>query len=427
MSTILGNTPSEMLHLFVDGELNNSQEHILFSQLADSEELQLEMKELLSIRESVQNDVEAFTPPAGATRGVFSRLGFTAPTKQPIPVPLPYTGGAISNFVRKAWLPVAAALVASLGTFMLLQNNDATEVSKVNSNIPVTRAIDNDDFLAASGNTVRNSLSDGAKNISQLGSIDNIKSTNVYSGQKGKNSAFDQSYMTPANFAVQITPIRNKYSDNDELLSSNSNDHAILNYAAPTNSARLSKTISQEFPGYNPGIGEYHTLSNLTQSENRGLSLVVRGIHAESYPGSNLPSKAYPIFSNMSVAMQYQLNDNFLIGAEFGQEPFGQILKTPTDITYQNPMVFWGAASLKYQAGQQIFNLAGAEPFAQVLLGGTEMGPLVKGIIGLQFISKDWGFGMNFGIEGTSLLYNFNDDLYRTDKLGLTYGIIYSF
>jgi hypothetical protein len=120
-----------------------------------------------------------------------------------------------------------------------------------------------------------------------------------------------------------------------------------------------------------------------------------------------LPSKAYPIFSNMSLGLHYQLSDNFQLGAEIGQEAFGQILRTPTVITYQNPMVFWGAASIKYEAGSHLFNLAGAEPFAQVLLGGTEMGPLAKGIIGLQFVSADWGFGMNFGIEGTTLLYNF--------------------
>jgi hypothetical protein len=157
------------------------------------------------------------------------------------------------------------------------------------------------------------------------------------------------------------------------------------------------------------------------------LSLVMRGIHAESYPGSSLPSKAYPIFSNMSLGLHYQLSENFQIGAELGQEPFGQILRTPTEITYQNPMVLWGAASLKYQAGTHLFNFGGAEPFAQVLIGGTEMGPLAKGIIGMQYVSSDWGFGMNFGIEGTTLLYNFNDELFRTDKLGITYGIIYSF
>ena len=90
-------------------------------------------------------------------------------------------------------------------------------------------------------------------------------------------------------------------------------------------------------------------------------------------------------------------------------------------------MVLWGVASLKYKAGQQLFSLAGAEPYAQILVGGTEMGPLAKGIIGLQFISPDMGFGMKFGVEGSTLLYNFNNELNRTDKLGITYGIIYSF
>jgi hypothetical protein len=102
MSNILGNTPSEMLHLFVDGELSSSQEHILFSELAGNDDLQSEMRELLSIRDSVQNDIEAFTPPVEATQGVFSRLGFTNPGNQPIPAPLPYSGGIMSNFVQES-------------------------------------------------------------------------------------------------------------------------------------------------------------------------------------------------------------------------------------------------------------------------------------------------------------------------------------
>jgi hypothetical protein len=426
MSNILGNTPSEMLHLFVDGELSSSQEHILFSELAGNDDLQSEMRELLSIRDSVQNDIEAFTPPVEATQGVFSRLGFTSPGNQPIPAPLPYSGGIMSNFVRKAWLPVAAALVASLGTFLLLQNNDGKEVIQAKSNnIPITRSVDNNDLAMSAGSIIASPLSNGA---SALSGVNVHKSQSVTSKSSRTNNTIalnNGSYMAPANFAVQIIPQRNKIANNDII--ENANSLTLIDYALPISTNRISNGLINDFPGYEQGNVNYLPLSSLGSSEKSGLSMVMRGIHAESYPGSNLPSKAYPIFSNMSLGLHYQLSENFQLGAEIGQEAFGQILRTPTEITYQNPMVFWGAASIKYEAGSHLFNLAGAEPFAQVLLGGTEMGPLAKGIIGLQFVSADWGFGMNFGIEGTTLLYNFNNELYRTDKLGITYGIIYSF
>jgi len=426
MSNILGNTPSEMLHLFVDGELNSSQEHILFSELSGSEELQVEMKDLLSIRDSVQNDIEAFTPPVEATQGVFSRLGFTSPKNQPIPAPIPYTGGVFSNFIRKAWLPVAAALVASLGTFLLLQNNSEQRPLEANINIPITKSVDNNDLAMNTGNKIGNPISDGANALSGF-DFSNKAVRNTSNKPINNTIRSNRSYMAPTNFAVQIIPPKNKNNSNNDILSSQSSSLAMINYASPINTNRINNNLHSDFPGYEPKNANYLPLSSIGGSTKNGLSLVMRGIHAESYPGSNLPSKAYPIFSNMSLGLHYQLSDNFQIGAEIGQEPFGQILRTSTDITYQNPMVFWGAASIKYEVGSHLFNLAGAEPFAQILLGGTEMGPLAKGIVGLQFVSDDWGFGMNFGIEGTTMLYNYNDKLYRTDKLGITYGIIYSF
>lgn len=433
MSTILGNTPSEMLHLLVDGELDSSQESILFSQLAESEELQTEMKDLLSIRDSVQNDIEAYTPPVEATQGVFARLGFNNPQTNPVPAPIPHSGGFMSNFLRKAWLPVATAIVASVGTFLLLQNNDEMGFAQDESNIPVSRSVDNNDYAAQSGNIIENAITNGAKSISRFSSISGIQNYDANSDQYSKSTAdnttanYNASYMSSPSFAVQIFPLRNRNAVNAQSDDADDIQLAMLSYAKPARSSGTDIFESNNSLNFGEVEKDFYPMAISSGTGKKGLSFAVRGIHAESYPGSNLPSKAYPIFSNMSIGMHYDLSDNFQAGIELGQEPFGQILRTETEITYQNPMVFWGAASLKYRAGQQLFNLAGAEPFAQMMVGGTEMGPVVKGIVGLQFISSDWGFGMNFGVEGTTLIYDFNDELNRTDKLGLTYGIIYSF
>ncbi len=70
---------SEMLHAYLDGEATSTEEHVLFSALAENEDLRNEMRDLLAIRNAVHGDKEAFAPPLAATAAIFAGLGFSNP------------------------------------------------------------------------------------------------------------------------------------------------------------------------------------------------------------------------------------------------------------------------------------------------------------------------------------------------------------
>ncbi|MGA1250516.1 MAG: hypothetical protein ACO3YM_08580, partial [Candidatus Kapaibacteriota bacterium] len=73
----------EQLISYLDGELPIDQEDAMFQSLATNEEdSRATMRELVTMRNVIPHDMEAFTPPINAKDEVFSRLGMTAQTNQ---------------------------------------------------------------------------------------------------------------------------------------------------------------------------------------------------------------------------------------------------------------------------------------------------------------------------------------------------------
>lgn len=66
---------SELLTLYLDGELSDSQSIQFEEILNNDEDLQMEMQDQLAIREAINKDEESFNTPAAATTAVFGALG----------------------------------------------------------------------------------------------------------------------------------------------------------------------------------------------------------------------------------------------------------------------------------------------------------------------------------------------------------------
>jgi hypothetical protein len=150
MAKLDGITSSEKLTLLLDGELDPGQEEALMAEIDNSPELQEEMDQLLSIREALVKDTEAFTPPAAVTSSVFSAIGYMAPAS---------AGGtaagtaAVAPFVQSIVVPVITALLISGGTLIFTSNytdslfrvdDQSTELS----NTPIEDQISDTDELS---------------------------------------------------------------------------------------------------------------------------------------------------------------------------------------------------------------------------------------------------------------------------------------
>jgi hypothetical protein len=215
-------------------------------------------------------------------------------------------------------------------------------------------------------------------------------------------------------------------TDQDAILEDtqiNSNDLSMLmNSDISSNSTNMSYTEStfSADDDYKP--------AKMRRNRYLGLAIQIRGNVSSSYPKIDMNSNEF-FMSNFSFALLKPINDIFSYGIEVGSDKFTQEFKNTIngyDRTYQqNPPVLWVGLIMKSQMNERISFLGNAQPFAQVTLGGCEMGPVGKCSAGLQY-NLD-GLTLMLGLEGGLLAYQNQDDWYFSRKLGVTYGMILNF
>ncbi len=146
MEDILGNSAQEMLHLYMDGELDGAMQPQLFAELASSDELRNQMSEMIAIRNSVQNDAEAFAVPPESIGTICGRVGITPP----VPLPINHLAGGsgiAAWFARYWWAPVAAAILAVIATSFFLDEYYTEKIDDIKKDYAFVSAYDNIDVL----------------------------------------------------------------------------------------------------------------------------------------------------------------------------------------------------------------------------------------------------------------------------------------
>ncbi len=407
-----GNTPSELLSMLVDGELDSTQETSLYTYLAGSEELRAEMRELLAIKESVRNDTEAFTIPQGMKKRVFAAVGLTPASSPDVPV----TQAIIRNSMlkstwNKVWSPLLSAAVATALTalfFMLFFNNGNVTTDRAGNTkntVPVVSSQEND----------------RTNNEQAITGTDNKQRTGrKHSGQLSVNNASiaDESNSGISKNDVKIPDNRETQGNNLEYASlvpdKNSDNFSSMNYGE---TGKLPAVFS---PGKNKMLEQI-------QSNGLGITLLVRGISASSNPSAEINSQANPVFNNMGIGGYVNIFDNVDVGLEIGQEPYPQsYYQNSIAKVEQNYTTFWAGFSIKAMTGKHIEFLAGAMPYGQIIIGGSRLGPIGRLAAGLQY-SWNNSFGVMLGLEGSMLVYKYQGRTYSTEKIGMTYGLTYSF
>ena len=73
---------SRLIHEYLDGQTDIVQEDILFAELAKNPDLRIEFNEQVQLQNVALTDMRTITPPAETTNAIFSKLGFTIPSKE---------------------------------------------------------------------------------------------------------------------------------------------------------------------------------------------------------------------------------------------------------------------------------------------------------------------------------------------------------
>ncbi|MBN1447246.1 MAG: hypothetical protein JXA28_04890 [Bacteroidetes bacterium] len=111
--------PNDMLHAWIDGELDPDLEAPFFTHLAADSELREKLRQMRNIRSEAQKYGGSVQPPAGITDRVFSRLGFSAPVIAEMPSGKSSSQRPVVTALRHAWAPVASAAAAAAITAIL--------------------------------------------------------------------------------------------------------------------------------------------------------------------------------------------------------------------------------------------------------------------------------------------------------------------
>ncbi len=428
MNTYNAQNPSEMLHLLFDGELENTMETPLYASLMQNEELRSELRELIAIRESIRKDVEAYTPPVSATQGIFNKLGYTPPI---IPrgagkVPLGFMG----LVKQKLWNPAVTAVLASFITALLFWNFYGSDEIKAGTN----------QFASAN----KNKTFEANAIPKVIIGMENQSANKIETPQAESNAIFKERikyvYITKEDNKAESVTVKEvksaetteKTMESAELIGEDSKSW--LSMASPVSFFVFDNGSLQPIqlsPG-NLNQREFVLANNFYPSTEKGHSLLfqLKAMSGTSFPNVEFDNPTGDMFKNFSFGAFVPITENIHFGIEGGQEPFSQVFhhieNNRVYLVEQSPTLWWLGFGFKVNLQEKIEYLANAQPFLNLTLASTKVGPYGKAIAGLQFISNN-GIGIMLGLEGSSLVYQDQKRFYSTEKLGITYGMFLKF
>lgn len=168
---------------------------------------------------------------------------------------------------------------------------------------------------------------------------------------------------------------------------------------------------------------------NKYSNEVSNLSMMFRNFNSTTIQQIDAPKLQDPIINNIAAGLLFDLNNNWSIGVEIGQENFEQEFKATNDNSsiniQQNYLAFWGGVVARYYFNPSI-EKENFRPYVNVLVGSTDIGPLIKPSLGVTYnISNN--FSLFVAGEFTNLYSKYNSVWYNSTKYGLTYGFIMRF
>lgn len=396
----------ELITSYLDGELPIEKEDEMFSSLAkDSEDSRAAMRELISMRNVIPQDTEAFTPPIAAKDAVFSQLGMATQSvekgksgwKKALPLALLVLGlaggyGIGDTFSTRDQDEIMRLMSKqeSIGGFSPLISG-----SGVGSNIP--------NIVLQHNAPIRIVYKDRIKNMASVTPMITLPPISVHQSSNtddiNKQGAVTQLKDTAPsdNSVASVSPTKEGSNDTERsiLVQTQSND------AAP----RIDfPTLSTRYPQF---WMQFRGMSSLQSPEFSGIR------------------EQIGILDNSRVTFAWSLGEHISVGIEAGREPFvlnyeGIKEDRPYAFNQYSPMLTGG---LFLQGRTSAIELLGNSRFyTQAVAGGTEIGILGKLGLGIAYPISN-AISLQLGIEQSFMQFQFQGKSFDAQKLDLLYGI----
>ncbi len=416
---------STLLLEFMDGTLEGTDELALFNALSSNEELRAEFKHLLALSSSVRNDITPFLPPTSSTQHIFTQLGFTPP----LPVPGTVAGvttGAVAG-------TMAATAHAGKSAFFHLRRFFPTIASTVLASL-TTAAM----FMLWNG---QDSAAPGAlAHAPRTPSLERIVAHNMGAGTTQTGDVVAQS-SAPVREVVRYVyiprPAAQEATQNAALAVAPEPEEPVERMYDMPEPIRHTASLKEQFAASRISVADArptHSIpaaplsaGNWWDSSPEAFTVEMRDNVSLSFPSATVDPATSSWWNNKSLSLLYSLSEHQSVGIELGQEPFFQRFEARNDAGRryqyeQTPVLQWAGVAYRFSISEiGVFN-----PFGQVVLGGTRVGYLGKTMVGINYTPNP-SLRLTAGIEGSLLYYPVQGSVYRSGKLGFSYGIGFTF
>ena len=398
---------TKLIHDFMDGSLEGTQEEQLFYQFSSNDELRAELKQQIAIREAIRNDSRAYTPAANSTVGVFAALGFNPPSTVTVPNSSIAKGG-VSGFLTKYKQGITGGVISAVATTALILL-----------------------LLNPFGSTYTN-MSDSEKPSMVQSQVipDNVPKVESFSNDAQKQQV---RYITKIRYIdvpryINKEPVNNVQESTSSITSAEESNNLDLTSSNLGTSLSPRLDMSNNTNGFSDlGVGTSTNKFNnlILPGEQIGLSLELRGSQYWNYQTETINPFKYSKFNNSAIALYYNLSDNFAFGGEVRQENFFQKYNSiKGDSTFQQqPNFTTFGLNLRYTLP---FEFWGFAPFIQANAGVNNAGYTGRGMVGFKYSPyRDITFVV--GGETSWLFYHHQNKQFNSGKFGLNYGISFNF
>lgn len=406
----------ELIISYLDGELPIEKEDAMFTSLAsNAEDSRSAMRELISMRNVIPHDMEAFTPPPMAKDAVFSKLGMSS-----IPQ------AKEESKWKKALLPLVFLALGLAGGYGIGDSFSSSEKNEV-------MQLMNASMESQSGSRGFTPLiSGGTSSMVPNIVLKQIAPTKIVYKDRIANMAS----VTPM---ITLPPISvNQGQSSIQANTQKVNAESLITKDESIQSINKESNAVPQTPQTNDGMLKDQapaqtlptiSISNIESVKYPQFWMQVRGMFSIQSPEFSGIRQEIGLFDNSRVTFAWSLGDHFAIGLEAGREPFVLNYEgIKEDRLYQfnqySPMLSGGlflqgrTSALEYLNNSRIY--------AQAIAGGTEIGLLGRIGMGISYpISRN--VALQLGLEQSFMQFEFQGNSFNSRKLDLLYGISINF
>lgn len=382
-------SPSEMITLYMDGELPDALQPSLFAMLSEQAELRQEMQDHFTVRRHM--DTNLIAPPLELEESIMRRIGaVTVGASLNNPVSTGLATSATTWFGKVVQPLMFVLLGATLSGMYFAFNTDKSEQivqMMKQENVPTQQIMQSPVINATNDSQILNIPS--KRIASPMPVTKNMNAASMIEDDEQINNSNADIKPTPEITQLAVTPL-------------------LAEVIVPNNTQQID-------------IPKKELQAIIDSEETSPFSLTLRGFTTHSFVDQKVTPNFNPFINNVSAGFQYDLSKEDAVFVELGQESvvqrFTGIENNYTiqyDQTYHAPwaMIGW---QHRFDGGNSF------KPLIRVGGGAMETGPMARMTIGVEY-DLTRNITLIGGIEGMSTFYSYKGQWFSTQKAGITYG-----